>query len=58
MGTRNGPADGSGGATTGNGVGLTEPDRTAQPPEMSCTFCLPAVTNGIMSRNSAPTVSI
>ena len=29
-----------------------------QPPEMSWTFCLPAVTKGIISRSSAPTFSI
>ncbi len=31
---------------------------SGQPPEMSCTFCLPALTNGIISRSSAPTRSI
>ena len=34
------------------------PQLGGQPPEMSWTFCLPAVTKGIMSRSSAPTVSI
>ena len=31
---------------------------SGQPPEMSWTFCLPAVTKGIMARSSAPTCSI
>ncbi|MCX6512510.1 MAG: hypothetical protein NT160_05505 [Actinobacteria bacterium] len=30
----------------------------AQPPEMSCTRVLPAVTKGIIARSSAPTLSI
>lgn len=39
-------------------VGGIRGERSAQPPEASWTFCLPAEMNGIIERSSAPTFSI